>query len=206
MSHTIQMAAKQRTEVGRGNTRKICREQGLVPGIIYGADKENLNIYLVAKDINHAMQKPEFYANIINLDVDGKKETVVLKDSQIHPDKGDIRHIDFMRIKSNEAMKISIPLVFIGEDKAPGVKAGGIATHLETSVEIKCLPKELPEKIEVDVSKIKLDGKVHLSELVLPKGVELSHKASGDHDSAVFVIHSTRNSVAEDDAGSEGDA
>ena len=203
MSQTIEMAAQARTEVGRGNTRSVCREKGLVPGVIYGAGKDNVNIYLIAKDINHAMQKPEFYANIISLDVDGTKETVVLKDSQIHPDKGYVRHIDFLRIKSNEVMKMAVPLVFVGEDKAPGVKSGGIATHLETTVEVKCLPAALPEKIEVDVAKLKLDSKVHLSDLVLPKGVELANKIADDNDAAVFAIHSTRNSTSDDDNASE---
>lgn len=203
MSQIIQMAAKERTETGRGNTRKVCREQGLVPGVIYGAEKENINIYLVAKDINHAMKKSETYSHIIDLDIEGKKESVFLKDSQIHPNTGDVRHIDFLRVKTNEAMKISVPLVFVGEDKSVGVKAGGVATHLETTVEVKCLPANLPEKIEVDVSKVSLDGKVHLSDLSLPKGVELATKLGSDNDAAVFVIHSTRNSVSDDESPEE---
>ena len=200
MSQKIQIEAKQRVEVGKGNTRKICLLEGLVPGVVYGLNKENSNIYLDEKVINLAMKKPEFHSHIIDLVIDGKSEQVVLKDSHIHPDKGYVRHVDFFRVKSDAVVKMSVPLAFLGESTAPGVKAGGIATHLFTSVEIKCLPSLLPENIEVDVAKIKLDGKVHLSELKLPKGVELATKISADNDAAVFVIHGTRSSSSADDS------
>jgi len=205
MSQILEMTAIKRGEVGRGETRTICKAKGLVPAVIYGAGKDNQNIYVNAKEINHAMQKPEFYSHIIDLDVDGSKEQVMLKDSQIHPNKGTAVHLDFYRIDSSSAIKIYLPLVFVGEDKSPGVKAGGVATHLLTEIEVKCLPADLPESISVDVSSLNLGGKAHISEIKLPKGVELTAHVDADNDQAIITIHEPRSSVESDDDGISGE-
>ncbi|MBT4884539.1 MAG: 50S ribosomal protein L25/general stress protein Ctc [Legionellales bacterium] len=199
MSQVLEMTAINRNEVGRGETRALCKKRGLVPAVIYGAGKDNQNIYLNAKEINHAMQKSEFYSHIIELDVDGNKEQVMLKDSQIHPNKGTTVHVDFFRIDSSSAIKISLPLIFDGEDTAPGVKAGGVVTHLLTELEVKCLPADLPVSIHVDVASLDLGGKVHLSEVKLPKGVEFTAHVNADHDPTIITIHEPRASSSDDE-------
>ncbi len=199
MSKVLEMTAVMRSEVGRGQTRSLCKKRGLVPAVIYGAGKDNQNIYLIAKEINHAMQKSEFYSHIIDLDVDGNKEQVMLKDSQIHPNKGTTVHVDFFRIDSASAIKISLPLIFDGEDTAPGVKAGGIVTHLLTELEVKCLPADLPGSIHVDVASLNLGGKVHLSEVKLPKGVEFTAHVDADHDPAIITILEARAAASDDE-------
>jgi len=203
MSQVLEMAAMARQEVGRGETRTICKREGYVPGVVYGAAKENSNIYLIAKDINHALQKPAFHSHMIHLSVNGKKELVMLKDVHIHPNKGTAMHVDFMRITANEAIKIALPLVFSGEDKAPGAKAGGVVTHQLTELLIKCKPADLPEHISVDAGKLALGASLHVSDIKLPKGVSLVHPVDSDHDPAVISIHETRVTSTEETSDSE---
>ena len=198
MSQVLEMAAMARQEVGRGETRAICKREGYVPGVVYGAAKDNMNIYLIAKDINHALQKPAFHSHMIHLSIDGKKELVMLKDMHIHPDKGTAMHVDFMRVMANEAIKIALPLVFSGEDKAPGAKAGGVVTHQVTELLVKCKPADLPEHITVNAAKLALGASLHVSDIKLPKGVSLVHPVDSDHDPAVISIHETRTTTTEE--------
>lgn len=152
-----------------------------------------------------------FYAHILTLVIDGKKNQVVLKDLQRHPaNDNKIIHADFLRIDAKHEMTMTIPLHFINEEKAVGVKAGGQIAHLMTEVEITCLPKDLPEYIEVDTAKLGMDEYIHLSELKLPKGVSLTalshgqeeHLEEGErssYDQAVVSIHEPRVTKLEED-------
>lgn len=203
MSQVLEMAAMARQEVGRGETRAICKREGYIPGVVYGAAKENSNIYLIAKDINHALQKPAFHSRMIHLSIDGKKTLVMLKDVHIHPNKGTAMHVDFMRITANAAIKIMLPLVFSGESKAPGVKAGGVVTHQLMELLVKCKPADLPEHISVDASKLALGASLHVSDIKLPKGVSLVHPVDNDHNPAVISIHETRVTSTEDAGDSQ---
>ncbi len=219
MENLFEVQAEARTDQGKGASRRL-RHAGKVPAIIYGGDDAPVSVTLDHNMILRHLAEEAFYAHILTLVVDGKKNEVVLKDLQRHP-ASDVRimHADFLRIDAKQAMTMVVQLHFIGGDDAPGVKEGGAVSHLMTDVEISCLPKYLPEYIEVDISALELDNSVHLSELVLPKGVSLTALSHGkedeleegvrsSYDQAVVNIHTPRVviEVDEDDVAEVGDA
>jgi len=174
----IEINAETRTDLGKGASRRL-RHQ------------ENVDNEL-------------FYASIVNLKIDGKKtaEKVIVRDIQHHPYKIDIMHLDFQRIDAKKKMHMHVQLHFTGEDIAPGVKlGGGIISHVINEVEVECLPKDIPEYIEVDISALDVGESVHLTELKIPKGVELLALKHGDedHDTAVVSIHAPKVIVETDD-------
>ena len=148
---------------GKGASRRL-RHAGNVPAIIYGGSDAPMSVAINHNRFLRHLEEEAFYAHILTLDVDGKKQQVVLKDLQRHPaNDNKIMHADFLRIDADHAMTMTVQLHFLGEDVAPGVKGGGLVSHLMTDVEISCLPKDLPEYIEVDVSALDLDQSIHLS-------------------------------------------
>ena len=195
MSEAIfELNASLRSDVGKGASRRLRREAGLIPAIVYGAGKEPTLITLAHNKVIRALENEAFYSHILVINLDNKKEQVVLKDMQRHPFKAKILHMDFLRIKADEKLRMTIPLHFIGEDIAPGVKLeGGAVSHHLTEVEIICLPGDLPEFIKVDMSELKLNDIVHLSKLQLPQGVELTaNLEEDDADLPVASIHPPR--------------
>jgi len=202
MSENLTINAEARSDMGKGASRRL-RHAGLVPGIIYGADKEPEMITVKHNELIHALEDEAFYSSILTVDVGGDSQQVVLKDLQRHPARPFIMHLDLLRISQKTAIKMQVPLHFINEETAPGVKAGGTASHNMTEVEISCLPADLPEYIEVDCGGLEIGDSIHLSELSLPKGVEIPALALGeDHDSAVVTILASRASKS--DEGEEG--
>lgn len=203
MENLFEVQAELRTDEGKGASRRL-RHAGNVPAIMYGGDKAPVSLSLDHNLFIRHLAEEAFYAHILTLVVDGKKHQVVLKDLQRHPTSDNkIMHADFLRVDANHAVTMTVQLHFIGEDVAPGVKAGGAVSHLITDVEVSCLPQDLPEFIEVDVSSLDLDQSIHLSEISLPKGVTLtalSHGSEeeleeGEHsayDQAVVSIHTPR--------------
>lgn len=189
------LVAETRSDMGKGASRRL-RRKGKVPAIMYGAGKEPQPISVDHDELLHHLENEAFYSHVLTIKVDGKDESAVLKDLHRHPAKLLILHADFQRVAAGEKLRMNVPLHFTGEDAAPGVKIGsGLVTHNITEVEITCLPKDLPEFIEVDLSHLELGQSVHLSELKLPAGVqlvELSHGA--DHDLPVAAVHATRAS------------
>lgn len=197
------LEAQVRQDVGKGASRRLRREEK-VPAIIYGGKNAPQNLVLDHNKVLHASQHEAFYSSILQLSVDGQTESVVLKAIQRHAYKPKITHLDFLRVDKDAQITMSVPLHFVGEDKAAGVKAGGIVNHLITQIEISCLPKDLPEYIEVDVSGLQLDASIHLSELALPKAVKLTVDISdAAHDAGVVSIHMPKK-VEEPEA--EGEA
>ncbi len=194
MSTDFIVNVEPRTDTGKGASRRL-RHTGLVPGIIYGARKEPAMITLNHNELILHLDNEAFYSHILELKVGKKSEKVILKDLQRHPAKPFILHIDFQRISANESIKVHVPLHFIGEDSAPGIKAGGIASHNLTDIEVSCLPKNLPEFIEVDVSALELGDSLHLSDIALPEGVMLAHTANSSN--TVVAIHSKGGSDEE---------
>ena len=194
-----------RTDVGKGASRRLRREHNQVPAIVYGADKDPQNLTLDHNELLKSLKNDAFYSSILELKVDGSSESVVLKDIQRHPYKPKITHMDFMRIKAGEKITMSVPLHFINEETAPGVKIGGGAiSHMMTEVEIRCLPKDLPEFIEVDMGAVELDQTIHLSDLQVAKGVELTALAHDDN-AAVANIHTIKAAAVDDEpAANEG--
>jgi large subunit ribosomal protein L25 len=200
--------AESRSDVGKGASRRL-RRADKVPGVIYGAGKDPVSVTLDHDDLVHHLENEAFYSHILTVKVDGKAEKAVLKDLQRHPAKPKILHADFLRVGENDILHMHVPLHFVGEDVAPGVKAGGQVSHSMTAVDIACKAKDLPEYLEVDLSGMDLGDILHLSHIVLPKGVQIPALAQGeDHDLPVVSIHAPKGGgAAEEEApAAEGEA
>lgn len=192
MTELFVVEAQARADVGRGASRRL-RHADQVPAIIYGAGKDPVSLTVSHNEMLKHLRNEAFYSHILTVNVDGKKEQAVLKALQRHPVKPRVLHIDFLRVKAGEAIHMKVPMHFIGEDTCPGVKAGGLITHLITSLEISCLPKDLPEFIEVDLSKLELDATIHVFEIKLPAGVKLVH-TDEEHNQPIVSVHVPRES------------
>ncbi|WP_303905639.1 50S ribosomal protein L25/general stress protein Ctc [Thiohalomonas denitrificans] len=190
------LTAEVRSDKGKGASRRL-RRAGKMPAILYGTGQEPTSILLDHDSLMHNLEHEAFYSHILTITVDGKEESAVLKDLQRHPAKNQLIHADFQRVAANETIRMHVPLHFIGEDIAPGVKIGsGLVTHTMTDAEVLCLPKDLPEYLEADLSKLELGQSLHLSEITVPEGVELVELMHGaGHDLPVAQIQVTRASV-----------
>ena len=189
MSDKFDLIAEAREDQGKGASRRL-RHQGKVPAILYGAGRPPRMLAFDHNKVIREMENESFYSSVLNIKVGDKSQAAVLKDVQRHPAKPLIMHMDLQRIVEDEAIRMNVPLHFVGEDVAPGVKMGGGAiSHLMSDVEVSCLPKDLPEFIEVDVSELELNGMLHLSDLKLPGGVEIPQLAQGpEHDHAIVSL------------------
>lgn len=197
MSEQFILKAELRQNVGKGASRRLRREADLIPAIVYGAKKAPQNLTLVHKDVAKCAESESFFSSIIGLEIDGKKEKAILKDIQRHPHKARILHIDLLRVSATEKLTMNVPLHFIGEDVAIGVKEGGMVNKLMTELEVECLPANLPESIDIDISGLEIDASIHISAIKLPTGVELAHAIEDDaHDHPVVSISVLR--VAEE--------
>ena len=201
MSTDFTLHAKGREDTGKGASRRLRRLAGEIPAIVYGGKKDPVMLTLLHKDVAKALENEAFYSHIVSLDVDGSSEDVILKDVQRHPAKKLILHLDFLRVSKTTKLHTKVPLHFINEDVSVGVKTGGgIVAHTMTELDIMCLPKDLPEYIEVDMSDVELGQIVHISNIKLPKGVEsvaLSH--GSDHDLSVATINKPKAAPIEDE-------
>ena len=188
---TIQ--AELRTDTGKGASRRLRREEK-VPAILYGADKEAVSITVDHNKVNNMADHEAFYSHILTLVIDGKKHEAILKDVQRHPYKPKLTHLDFQRVVKGQKLHTHVPVHFVNEASSVGVKEeGGVVVHHIADVEVTCLPKDLPEFVEVDVANLKLGETLHLTDLNMPKGVELVELAKGaDHDQAVVSITAPR--------------
>lgn len=192
---SIEINAVKRDVKGTGASRRL-RRAGTVPGVVYGGGKEAITLEINAKELFLQFRHEAFHSSVLNLNLDGKKESVLLRDFQMHPVRNTIQHIDFQRVSATEKIHVKVPFHFINAEIAPGVKLGdGIVAHILTEADVSCLAKHLPEFIEVDVSALEIGHSVHLSEIKLPKGVEFVQLAHGD-DSAVASIAKTRGGVS----------
>lgn len=183
----IEINANKREKHGTGASRRM-RSAGKVPGILYGAGKEAVSIELELKSLFLQFRHEAFHASILSLDLDGEKEQVLLRDYQMHPVRNSIQHIDFQRVSATEKIHVKVPLHFINADIAPGVKVGdGVVTHIYTEADVSCLPKDLPEFIEVDLANLEIGQSVHLSQITLPEGVEFVLLTHGNDASVASV-------------------
>ncbi|PCD01334.1 50S ribosomal protein L25/general stress protein Ctc [Halopseudomonas pelagia] len=195
-----------RDDLGKGASRRLRRNADMVPAIVYGGEKAPQSVSLEARELKKALENEAFFSHVIKLNVDGKKQDVLIKALQRHPAKGHVMHADLLRVVAGHEVTVHVPLHFINEATCVGVKqGGGIISHTMTDVEVTCLPKDLPEFIEVDMAKIELGGIVHLTDLKLPKGVSIVALVQGaDHDLPVANVHAPRVvSDEEDTAESE---
>ena len=194
---SIEINAVKRDVKGTGASRRA-RRAGNVPGVVYGAGKDAVNIEMNTKELFLQFRHEAFHASILSLNLDGKKENVLLRDFQMHPVRNTIQHMDFQRVSANEKIHVKVPFHFLNAETAPGVKiGGGIVAHILTEAEVSCLPKDLPEFIEVDLGALEIGNSVHLSQITLPKGVEFVALAHSN-DAAVAAIAKTRGGVSDD--------
>lgn len=171
---TYEIIAEPREDMGKGASRRLRRE-GKVPGVVYGANKDAASIMVTQNEIFHHLENEAFYSHILTLKLGKAKEKVVLKDLQRHPYKPVVLHLDLQRIDEKEKLTMRVPLHFINEKQCIGVKeGGGVVSHIMTDLEIVCLPKDLPEYIEVDVAEVNVGEGIHLSDLKLPEGTEIA--------------------------------
>ncbi|MGA2190876.1 MAG: 50S ribosomal protein L25/general stress protein Ctc [Steroidobacteraceae bacterium] len=190
MKTSFELVAEFRETQGKGASRRL-RHEGKVPAILYGGHSEARALTLSHQKLLIMLENERFYSTILNLKVGDQSQAAILKDVQRHPFKNAIVHVDFQRVEDNQTIRISIPLHFVGAAVSPGVKSqGGLVSHMRNEVEVSCLPKDLPEFIEVDLSGLSLNESIHLSQLKIPPGVELL--ALAKEDAAVVAIHSPR--------------
>ena len=211
MADQFELSAELRTDQGKGASRRLRRNADLVPAILYGAGKDPQPLSIAHKDLHKACENEAFFSHIITIKAAGKKQEAILKDLQRHPARDRIMHADFLRIQMDQAINVEVPLHFLNEDSCVGVRqGGGVISHNMTSVEINCLPGNLPEFIEVDILNLALGEAVHMSELVLPEGLAiLALQQGADHDHVVVSVHAPKRiveeveEVLEDEAGEE---
>lgn len=204
MSNEFEINAELRTDLGKGSSRRLRRLENKVPAVVYGADKEPESISVLAKELDKSLMNEAFYSHILTLNLDGKSQQVVLKNLQRHPAKALILHADFLRVDANHKIHMTVPLHFTNEAQSKAVKLqGAVISHQMSNVEVACLPKDLPEFIEVDLADIELGQIVHLSDIKLADGVEIVALTHGDdHDTAVITVHQPKGvNEDEDDAG-----
>jgi large subunit ribosomal protein L25 len=189
-----------RSDEGKGASRRL-RLQGLIPAVVYGGEGEPQSVSLKHNKIIKALEDEAFYSSILTLNIDGDEQEVVLKDLQRHPFKALILHADFMRITRGQPMKATVPLHFINEAECPGVKNGGGSVARNVSdVEIMVLPRNLPEFIAVDLTKLEIGDVIHLSDLPLPESAEIIALTHGsDHDLPVVTVNAPKTEQAEED-------
>ncbi|WP_250458585.1 50S ribosomal protein L25/general stress protein Ctc [Microbulbifer litoralis] len=201
----IKLNASVRSDEGKGASRRL-RRNGRVPGIIYGGKAEPQSVSVLARELWKALESEAFFSSVLNLDVDGKKEQVILRDLQRHPSQQIIYHLDFQRVSANTKVHIKVPLHFLNEETCKGVKAGGIVSHTLTELEISAPASKLPEFIEVDLADLDMDGVLHISDVKLPQGVESVDLTHGeDHDLVVASVHKPRGAIEAEAEGEEAE-
>ncbi|ANY89383.1 MULTISPECIES: 50S ribosomal protein L25/general stress protein Ctc [Pseudomonas] len=180
--------AQARTDLGKGASRRL-RHSASIPAVVYGGNQDAQSLTIVAKEIAKLFENEAAFSHVLELNVDGAKQNVVVKALQRHPAKGFIMHADFVRVVAGQKLTAKVPVHFINEE-AP-VKKGGEISHVEAEIEVSCEAKDLPEFIEVDLAKAEIGTIIHLSDLKAPKGVEFVALAHGD-DKAVANVHAPR--------------
>lgn len=196
MTAEFTLNAEARSDLGKGASRRLRRLASQVPAVIYGGDKAPVSISLLAKEVAKLLENEAAYSHVIALTVAGAVETVVIKALQRHPAKGHVLHADFVRVVAGQKLTAHVPLHFLNQETSVGVKQqGGEVSHSAVEVEVSCLPKDLPEFINVDMANVEVGQILHMSDLVLPAGVELVALAHGK-DLPIANIHASR--VAKD--------
>jgi large subunit ribosomal protein L25 len=198
MRITYQVGADSRHDQGKGASRRL-RRAGKVPAVLYGGEGGPRSITLDHQQLLTLIDKEQFYSSIVSVNVDSQSQPAIIRDVQLHPARNAVVHVDLQRVVETEKLKIHLPIHFKGEAAAPGVKTqGGVVSHLMQDVEVSCLPKDLPEYLELDLSNMNLNDSLSLSDIKLPPGVvipELAHR-----DSPVVSVHSPRAAEPEPEA------
>jgi large subunit ribosomal protein L25 len=191
---TIEINATIRKTQGTGASRRL-RNAGRVPGVVYGAGEVNM-IDMDHNDLYYKLRSEAFHASVLTLNLDGKKESVMLRDYVMHPFRQQVQHIDFQRVDATKKMHIKVPLHFLNADIAPGVKTGGgKISHVMTELDVTCLPTDLPAFIEVDLAHLELGHSVHVSDLKMPKGVEAATHGTHTVEAVVATVQVPRGAI-----------
>src|SRR5262245_33667844 len=184
----IEISAQKREVQGTGASRRL-RHMGMVPAILYGGDKDPVNLVLDHQALVLNLRNERFHASILTLDISGAKEQVLLRSVNMHPFKLQVQHVDFQRVSKDKKIHMKVPLHFINAEKSPGVKEqAGVVSHVLNELDIVCFPADLPEFIEVDLGNLSVGNSVHARQLALPKGVELSLHKNEDPVVATVVV------------------
>lgn len=192
MAISFELNAEPRTDTGKGASRRL-RRTGKVPAILYGGGKDPQSLALSHNQLLRNLEHEAFYSHILSVNIGGSTIPAILRDLQRHPSRPVVLHADLQRVNMSEKLKAHVPLHFKGEEVSPGVKAGGLVSHEVIDVLVECLPTDLPEFIEVDISGMDIGDSIHLSGLVVPAGVTLVELARGEsHDLGVVSIHAKR--------------
>jgi large subunit ribosomal protein L25 len=194
MKTAFELNAEFRDAQGKGASRRL-RHENKVPAILYGGHREPRALALDHTKLMLMLDNERFYSTIINIKVGEVSQAAILKDVQRHPAKNAVLHVDLQRVMENEKIRIAIPLHFKGESVAPGVKKGGVVSHLRNEVEVSCLPKDLPEFVDVDLSGLELNQMLYLADLKVPEGVEILELTHGRNSPVVSVHHARAEEV-----------
>jgi large subunit ribosomal protein L25 len=200
----IEFTAYPRSKNGRGPARRM-RLTGKVPGVLYGAGKDSEPIELDHNALARHLKMEAFHASILEMNLNGGRERVLLRDVQMHPFKPEVLHVDFQRVAADRKIHMKVPLHFVNEESGPGAREGGVVNHVMNDLDIQCLPDALPEFVEVDLSQLDLGGSIHVMELQLPPGVELVPRLKSDNP-VVVTVQVPREAVAEEAAEAEAAA
>ncbi len=193
----FEVVAQARKGQGRGASRRL-RHGGKVPGILYGGKKPAVNIELDHNPLYHHLRNEKFHASVLTLALDGAKEQVLLRAVNMHPFKMEVQHVDFQRVSADEKIHIKVPLHFVNAEKSPAIKdQGGLITHVLSEIDVRCLPADLPEFIEVDLSAIAIGHSIHIRELTMPKGVEFA--LGGNENPTVASAQIPKAAIAEEE-------
>ena len=199
------LEAKTRDSVGTATSKKIRRDKG-IPAVVYG-DIKNSNIVLDANEVAKQVKDSGFYSNVIKLTLGKETIDVILKDLQRDPRKSNITHMDFFAVDKNKAVIVNIPIMFINEDICVGVKmGGGMISHIQSELEVSCLPKDIPENITVDIAELEIGHSVHLSEIKMPANVVLATPVDDEHDSPVVSCYEPKAEKVEELEAAPADA
>ena len=196
----IRLEAQTRTAMGKGASRRLRRLENKVPAIVYGGTHAPHNVELSQNAVLKALESESIYSSVFELNIDGhkKSERVILKALQRHPFRPVILHMDLQRVASSDILDKMIPLHFINEQQAPGVKVGGVVNHVMTQIEVRCEVRHLPEFIEVDLSALELNQVWHVADIKLPKGVEFAvDPTTGDHNLPIVSVHLSKAEISE---------
>jgi len=203
----FELNAELRKDKGKGASRRLRRNADMIPAILYGAGKDPQSLTLAHKDIHKACENEAFFSHIITINADGDSQQAIIKDLQRHPAKDRIMHADFLRIQMDQAITVEVPLHFLNEDSCLGVRQeGGNVSHNMTSIEISCLPGDLPEYIEVDIEDLDLGDAIHMSDLKLAEELSIPSLQQGpDHDHVVVSVNAPKRAeeLDEEDASAE---
>jgi len=214
MSQEFDLVAEIREDQGKGASRRL-RLKGKVPAIIYGAGRPPRQLAFDHNRVIQQLENESFYSSILNIKVGEKSQAAIVKDIQRHPAKKRVMHMDFQRIVEDEMIRMNVPIHYLNAEDAVGVReGGGSVSQLVTDIEVSCLPKDLPEYFEVDITDLELNEMMHLSDITVPEGVEIPQLAQGpEHDHAIVSIHVIKAAPIEEEeveavegeAGEEGE-